>query len=78
MPNEAVSTQNAVWGGGGQQDAVCDPGRAGPGGAPAELREGVFCPTSSSQTVLRSRVRLEVHRVQSPTPVPSPLLPPQG
>ena len=36
MPNEAVSTQNAVCGGGGQQDAVCDPGRAGAGrgGAP--------------------------------------------
>ena len=55
MPNEAVSTRNAVWGGGGQQDAVCDvtrdvPGRGGRGGA------GHLCPPDDVPGVHLSRM----------------------
>ena len=52
MPNEAVSTQNAVWGGGGQQDAVCDPGRAGAGRGGA----GHLCPPDDVPGVHLSRM----------------------
>ena len=53
MPNEAVSTQNAVWGGGGQQDAVCDPGRAGAGGRGGA---GHLCPPDDVPGVHLSRM----------------------